>query len=58
MKRKAIFLSIVLLSVPVALFASFSLGPNHTFFSTFKSDLLSSGNNLEGFYEAESNMEG
>ncbi len=58
MKRKAIFLSIVLLIVPVALFASFSLGPNHTFFSIFKSDLLSSGNDLEFFYEAESNMEG
>ena len=58
MKRRAIILSIVLLLIPFPLFASFSLGPHHTFFSPFKSDLLSSGNNLEVFYEAKSNMEG
>ena len=58
MKRKTILILIVLFLFPLTLFSSVSFLPEHTFFSSFKSDLLSSSNNLEVFYEAESNMEG
>ena len=58
MKRKTIIILIVLSLFPLTLFSSVSFRPGYTFFSSFKSDLLSSSNNLEVFYEAESNMEG
>ena len=58
MKRKTIVILIVLSLFPLTLFSSVSFLPEHTFFSSFKSDLLSSSNNLEVFYEAKSNMEG
>lgn len=57
MKRKAVLFLIIIL-VPMALSASITLGPHHTFFYPFSSDLISSGNNLEVFYETKSNMEG